>query len=146
MKTDAVLASLNRHQSAILATIDMATTLVECDPGRACIPLARARWTVARQLRAYQVFKHSEIFEPMIARGDPVRSAQARAMAARCIGAGEAFQDYLKRWSSTDVLGRWEAYKPAMLDMTRQIRATLAFEREGVAALLAGAERTRHKG
>jgi len=143
MKIDAALASLRSHQSAILATLDTGVALVARDPGTACIPLARARWTVARQLRAYQMFKHTEIFEPVIARGDPVRSAQARAMAARCIAAGEAFQDYLKQWSSTDVLGRWEAYKPAMLDMTGQIRATLAFEREGVEALLAGSARTR---
>ena len=143
MRVADALARLDQHQTDILATIAGALKLAEGEPAVVRMALARARWKLARQLREYQVFKHNEIFGPATLSGTPLHAERARAMAQHCTDNGEQFQDYLKRWSSRDVVQQWEEYKPAMLAMTSQLRRMLAVERGNVVALLAGSARTR---
>jgi hypothetical protein len=143
MKTADALHRLDLLQLRIVALLDHATEMVAKPPEQAREPLAKARWALARILREYQVFKHTEIFDPAIRHGGEQHAEQARIMAARCIATGKAFTDHVIRWGSQDVVAQWTTYRPAMLAMVVRLRRALVSEKIGVAALLAGAEQTR---
>lgn len=137
------LEQLRHHQDAILAHVDRATDFALLDPVYARGPLAKARWEMARMLRAYQLFKHTEIFDPAIACGLPHQRQAAQAMKEDCLAAGEAYWAHTRRWSSEDIACRWEDYRPAMLAMAGQIRSHVTRERANLALLLTGSTRTR---
>ena len=143
MQTMDALTRLADHQERILAQIDRARALVDLDPVAARDPLARSRWGLTRLLREYQLFKHREIFDPVIAGGDEARARLARRMKAACLAAGQDYVSYVAQWSSRDVTGCWAEYRPAMLAMVETLRDHLAAERSGVGALLADACRAR---
>ncbi|WP_419825373.1 hypothetical protein [Sphingomonas sp.] len=98
---------------------------------------------MVRLLREYQLFKHGEIFDPTIAGGTARQVALARELKARCIAAGERYAEHSKRWSMTDVAGEWPDYKLALHAIIDALRDHMRDEREAVALLLAGRERTR---
>ena len=143
MNTDQALHRLDTLQQGVLDHISRATALLAQPCTDAREPLARARWTLVRMLQEYQVFKHAEIFDPAIRRGAPAQVYAATRMKADCIAASEAFRTYVREWSASDVVARWDEYRPAMRAMAEQLRAHIATERRGVADLLAGAARTR---
>ena len=105
--------------------------------------MAKARWAAVRQLREYQVFKHTEIFDVVVRSGNAIQAAQARQLAARCIATGEAFQAHVTRWGSQDVVAQWALYQPAVTAMIARLRRSLASEQVAIAALLAGSQSTR---
>ena len=139
MRTPDPLPRLYDQQTRILAQIESATALLRLDPLVARAPLARARWTLARMLREYQLFKHREIFDPAIAGGDEREVAAACDLRASCIAAGDAFTAYVARWSSLDIAALWDSYRPAMRRMAGELRTHLVRERAQVERLLAPA-------
>ena len=112
-------------------------------PGSAPATLGPMRWKMVRLLRAYQIFKHSEIFDPAIASGSPTRAAAAHAMKARCIAAGETFRHYVVTWTARDVAAAWDEYQPAMKRMIADLRAHIAIERHEIGTALADIPHTR---
>ncbi|WP_294391439.1 hypothetical protein [uncultured Sphingomonas sp.] len=126
-----------------MALIDTAARLVESEPGQARPQLAATRWTVARLLGQYQLFKHSEILQPAIRYGSAGRANRARELLALCNARGEQFHVYLKYWASHDVGQDWATYRQAMLDMAVTLRSALEKEDDEIAGFLAGVERTR---
>ena len=143
MRTEEALARLAAHQNAIAARMNDAVALTAGKADAVRVELAKARWELTRALRTYQIFKHTEIFDPAIAHGTPERAAAAREMKARCVSMSDAFHAYLLRWSREDVVGCWSEYKPAMHIMVDQIRSHITRERDDVHRLLAGSKRTR---
>ncbi len=146
MQTERALQELDAHHVRLLSHIDAAERLVTLSADQAQHRLARSRWELVRLLQAYQVFKHSEIFDPAIRSGSPPHVRAAVGMKAACIAAGEQFHAYVRDWSSRDVAAAWEEYRPAMLAMTATLRAHIAQERRTIRALLAGSDRTRKLG
>lgn len=143
MQCSEAISNLNRHQDAILAAIDRATGLITFDPHATRVPLAKARLEVARMVRIYQLFKHTEIYDPVIANGAPLQQIVAKEMKEECLAATRAYWDFTREWSSADVVERWGEYRHAMLSMSDLVRAHLAKERVRVPALLWGNTRTR---
>ena len=143
MKTSDAMRLFDDHQQRILGHLDTALALTRQPPAEARQALAVARWTTVRLLQAHQIFKHTEIFDPAIRSGSPAQAQAASRLKVDCIAAGEAFRDYVRKWSTTNAEEQWDRYQPAMLAMAEQMCAHLRSEREAVAALLDGAERTR---
>lgn len=143
MQTDIALRTLEQLGDGILSHMAAAECLTRDEPASARVPLAAARWSLVRRLRAFQLFKRTEIFGPALRRGDPDRAVAARRLADRCAAAGESFDAYVRYWSGQDVVERWDDYRPAMLGMTARLRRDVLGERLQVARLLDGTGRTR---
>ena len=143
MNTDQALLRLDAHQRSLLDHLDQSLALLFEPPAAAREPLAHARWILVRMLHAYQVFKHAEIFDPAIRRGTPAQVQLATRLKADCIAASENYRAFVRVWSASDVVARWDEYRPAMLAIADQLRAHLSTERRTVADLLAGSTRTR---
>lgn len=143
MNTDQALLIVQRHQGEILATVAGIMALVDGEPVRVQGDLARARWHLARQLRAYQLFKHGEIFGPLVRFGPPHQARRATDAAAVCLQHGEAFRGYLRRWSGRDILHDWPEYRSSVRTLATALRQALAMERIEIATLTAGCERLR---
>lgn len=143
MLTKDVLLRLYDHQSRILARIDASTALLRLGPVEARVPLARARWAMARMLREYQLFKHTEIFDPVIADGDDRQVAAARRLRDNCAAAGDGVSAHVERWTTADVTAQWASYCRSVRQSAGEMQAHIARERSQVEALLAGTPSTR---
>lgn len=126
---------LLQHQDEILGIIKNSEAMLAHDvrdvPG-----LARARWALVRALTSYQLFKHHEIFDPMLAKARPAEAHRLAEMKRTCNALGEAFRLYVQKWSAADVDGEWDEYQPAARTMIARIRAHMAGERANVTAIL----------
>lgn len=145
MHTASVLIRLHEHQSRILRLIDAALPLLAQEPSLARGGLAKARWTLLRLLREYQLFKHGEVFGPAIRYGAPRQAATAQRMRAACIAAGDLFTAHVARWSAQDIAACWPDYKGATRAMCDGLRLHIARERREVQELLAGTSDTRRQ-
>ncbi|WP_294393719.1 hypothetical protein [uncultured Sphingomonas sp.] len=146
MITSEAFAQLHRHQAAILETFGHAIRLVEGEPQLVQRSLSIARWTLAQQSREYQLFKRTEIFEPTIRYGSAERASQASELMWLCTGRHEALIDYVRHWTSRDVVGEWVMFKAATCELAVTLRQALAQERKDITGLLAGCARTRQLG
>ncbi len=137
------LARLRDYQHDILALLNEVQPLLAHDaPGNRSL-LAQLRWRLVRVLRAYQVFKHGEIFNPMMRSGPPAQAAFARDLKAQCVTAGDSFRDYVSRWSTADLAASWDEHVAATGAMIQQLRHHLQSEQAAIGVLLSGAHRTR---
>lgn len=143
MKTEHALARLYEHQQAILDHLAASCEFMRQDPHLARGPLAKARLEMFRLLRAYQLFKHTEIFDPVVRQDNAGQIASASRMKADCTAAGEAYRAYVNVWSTRDVVDAWDSYRPAMTAMAQRLRSHIAVERAQVPQLLAGSSNTR---
>jgi hypothetical protein len=137
MNAARLLPELDRHQAAILSHFDEVGQLVAGPPDLACPALSRRRWELVRMLRAYQLFKHHELFDPAIRNGNPAEAAAASRMKARCTGMGDTVSAYVRHWSCADVAGAWAEYSRATGALVHRLRAHLARERLEATELLA---------
>ena len=62
------------------------------------VTLAGLRWQLVRLLREYQLFKHTEIFDPIIRHRPLGRNEHASRLKARCEIMGTRYNDFIKRW------------------------------------------------
>jgi hypothetical protein len=143
MDTRLALARLLDHQAAILAEMDDMRRALRIDGRRAQPRLAKHRWMLMRMLRAYQLFKHVEVFDPVIARADARRGDLARAMKARCTAAGDDYHRHAAAWTGAAIEARWTDYAEAVLAVADRLALHIARERRDVAVLLDGSARTR---
>lgn len=114
-----------RHIDALLSEGEAAIN--STDPARAKT-LALVRWQLMRRLRAYQLFKHTELFGPVIRGNDPEKAKSAEAMKARCTGIGEAYNAHVGKWSAGGIESDWCNYEADAAEITRSIRNHLARE------------------
>lgn len=143
MTTADALGRLDEHQKLILDEIDRAVDLTALGPDVGQELLAKGHRLILRRLRAYQLFKHAEIFDPAIRGGTARQIAAARRMKADCIIAAEAFRTYVAQWSKVDVAGTWDSYCPGLRTTAERLRSDLAAERGHVCELFAGSEPVR---
>jgi hypothetical protein len=121
---DRILAIVRRSEAALLNPEE-----------RDVAELGKTRWELARSLREYQLFKQTSIFDP-IERTQDSRAPRTRRMRAECERAGEAFRQYVLKWSVVSILDYWDDYKAAALTAMTQVRAQLSGERNDMAELL----------
>ncbi len=138
MLSTTALAHLRRHQDELSALLDQMAALLAGDATRAQLPLAGVRWSIARKARAYQLFKHGEIFGPVIASRRPVQAAVATEMRRACVAMSDAYEDHLRRWSGRDTATEWSAYRRDVAAIVTRLRRHLLTERQQVERLLAG--------
>jgi len=110
---------------------------------RNTVTLAALRWRLVRLLREYQLFKHTEIFDPII-RGDRAsRSADAGRLKAACEETGAAYNDHIRRWNLSGTGETSPDYAADARHMIRRVGEHLDREQLDIRRLLDGVERTR---
>lgn len=145
MHTEHVIAHLQQHQREIEASLREGQALLADGNALQLKAIALVRWQLMRALRAYQLFKHTEIFNPIIASGAPSRAREAEELKQRCIVIGEAYREHVQRWSLSGPAHSWPDYLKETQEIIRRIRAHLDQETLGVAALIANLKRTRQR-
>ena len=143
MKSADALAELERHQSLIRAEIALATEVAERKPVSWHDTLAQSRWRMFRLLRAYQLFKHNEVYGPILRSSHPGRAEQARALKASCIATGERYELYTSRWPADAMVRDVDGYRHALREQVAGLQQQMVEERRIVALLLAEVSRTR---
>ena len=136
MSRDRTLARLADHQREILTILNGAEPFLTEPPKRDVAALARARWALMRALTGYQLFKHREVFDPLLAKARPADAYNLVRMKRACTELGDAFRSYVQRWSGADVEAQWTEYQPAALAMIARIREHIAREQEEVGKVL----------
>jgi len=94
------------------------------------------RWRLMRSLRAYRLFKHGELFDPLLAATTGPHWVQAVELKRRCIVLAEDYADYVARWTQTNALRAWPDYLLAAEAMVARIRRHLAEEAAGIERLV----------
>lgn len=145
MDTSQALTLLGSHQAAVLAHLPHLVSLLNREPEAAREPLARTRWELIRLLRAYQLFKHGEIFGPLLAGGTPDEKRIAGRMERACTATGDRLLEHVARWSTADIVANWTEYRAATLAVVALLRAHIASERDEIARLLDGAAIPRRR-
>lgn len=144
MKTSEALGQLARHQDQIVRGIALMDRLAVAGPHE-LHAVQRLRWELGRHLRAYQLFKHNELFDPAIASGRLVDADNARAMKARCTAAGESYRAFMLEWSGRDAASEWPAFEGSWHDIAAGLRAHLTQERRDITRALDRIEDTRRR-
>lgn len=140
---ESVFASVFEFHGQIASLLaDAEQTLVEGGPERTR-RLALLRWQLVRTLRSYQLFKHLEIFDPLIGGGTTAASRLAREMKDRCCATGTAFEDHVRRWSSGSIDLSWQSYECESSGLIARLRSHVARERSDLDRLLADVEDVR---
>lgn len=137
MNSSDALAALDAHQAAVLAALDHALGLAQSPPEAVRVELAKARWDLVRQARAYQHFKHREIFDPGILSGTPEQALAAQRMKDACLLAGATIEEHAVEWMGKDLVAEWPAYRAALQTLATAMCSHIAGERGEIAALLA---------
>ncbi|UYY57659.1 hypothetical protein [Sphingomonas sp. S2-65] len=131
-----LVAQMHQHHRAIAdytAEADALVRAAELDPAT----VSNARWRFVRVLTAYQVFKHQQIFDPIMQNGSQLDADAARQLKAECIITTEAFRSYIAKWSTSGIVGREDEYRCEAQAMILRVRTHIARERRGVEALFA---------
>ena len=136
MHTTRLLEQLRQHQDSVLSIMDEAEPMLRDPAQRDVAGLARARWAMVRALATYQLFKHNQVFDPVVQGRLVGQGERAARMKQACIAVGDEFRGYVGKWSGTDVGGAWETYQPAALAMIARLRTHVARERAEIAILL----------
>lgn len=140
---DRALELFKMHHDEIIELLAEADQImVRNDPDRNK-SIALLRWQLLRALRNYQLFKHTEVFDPLSRDENGARAAQARSMKARCITIGEQYHAHVQKWSLHGDQSFWQDYQREAVAMVRKLRQHLAEEAAGAARLMAGVTRTR---
>jgi hypothetical protein len=135
MTHPSALAPLNAHQTAILAILQDAESMLTDPATRDVAGLALARWALLRELTAYQMLKHAKLIDPVIRKGGP-RDAQRLERVKRLgVEAFEAFRANVQRWSATDVTAVWPTYQASALAMIARLRSVVLRDKEELAAI-----------
>lgn len=132
-----LLHRLTEHQNAILAILHREEALLRADDCRDALGVARVRWELTRVIGGYQLFKHHELFDPLVARGSPEQARMAQRAKQACIDLGEAFRDHVRTWSGTNIAEHWAEYRAVTLALVGRVKQHMEQERRAVMAMLA---------
>lgn len=143
MTPDRVLATLSSYQAQIRALLDQAEAILTLPTSELAEQAAQLRWQLLRVLRAYQIFKHAEIFDPLLRDATPSRARLAADMKARCTAIGEAYIGHTQEWTLSRSGGDWDLYRQRATIMLAQIADHLSSEARNSGILLRGIDRIR---
>jgi hypothetical protein len=106
--------------------------------------VATLRWQIMRALRAYQLFKHHEIFDPLVTSGNAPTKAAATVLKEQCLAIGKDYAGFVERWSSGAATADWTRYATEAKKVVRRIDQHLINEQDKVRLLIGNIDRTRH--
>ncbi len=98
---------------------------------------ARHRWELLRALVEFQIFKHRDIFDPMIRQGNPRTAPRAQAMKTECAALGAEVRAFVARWSDGSVDTDRERFRIATLALIAKVERGLADQRRALATMIA---------
>jgi hypothetical protein len=135
MPTQRVLDIFDEHHARAIAIMAAQRALLA--PGSVPDPAAQARhrWELLRVLVEFQIFKHRDIFDPLIRQGDPRVAPRAQAMKAECAELGTEVRAFVTRWSDGSVDRDWDRFRTATLTLIAKVERGLAAQRQIVAAM-----------
>jgi hypothetical protein len=134
--TDARIQALDGYHRPILAALADGRVELDRKDASSAKAVALIRWELMRHLRAYQLFKHTRIFDPIIAGRSAYHSGIAADLKARCLELSGAFEEHVKRWSLVGSTAAWDRFTEEASAMSERIERHIAFERQKVAELL----------
>jgi len=143
MLSTTAMMQLDAYQNRIYALIETAQGLLPLTSDAAQPGLAHLRWQLLRLLREYQLFKHNEIFNPLMESSQPDLVAMATRLKASCIASGEEYRLHTTRWSGRGATEDWSGYQQATSDIIEGLYRHLQAERADVQILLSKVSRTR---
>ena len=124
-------ASLDREAALYVARARMmvarARTLVLADRQDAIDLLANRRRNLGEHFTRYQVFKHANIFDPIVEHGPASSKVVARSMKMDCLELGETYRAYLDRWLGLTPR-EWASYRRDMLAVAEVLATHLDVE------------------
>ena len=132
------LERLNTQRAAILTILQAAEAMLNDPIARDITGLAMARWSLMRELTAYQMAKHAGVLDPVTAKGDPRTAARARQLKQEGVDAEDAFRSNVTHWSATDVGAVWPTYQASALAMIARLRNQMTRDEAELAALVSG--------
>jgi hypothetical protein len=137
MEKSSLLRQLDYHQQRISSILRWATPLLDkaAVTSEVAAEMMTRRMELSRLLMEYALFKHKDVFEPIIA-GGGLKGAEAMRLKLACIDAGEAYRDYTRAAGPTRPLAQWSTYRVRASAMAESIRDHLAQERSGIRKLL----------
>lgn len=97
--------------------------------------LSARRRALCDLLTAYQKFKHTRVFDPVVRLGSGSSKVIARTLKIECMQMGATFSAYNSRWLRTRQ-SEWQAYRPDMLSVTEQLIEHIVSERRAIKQLL----------
>jgi hypothetical protein len=132
-----VLQRLAEHQARARELTDRAWELVQqIEPGDAAT-LAMLRWQMVREMAAYESFKQTQVYDPLIASCEGANKLAVQKLKQDCLDLSAAFRGYVGKWSSVDKVGHWPEYRQAALDIIQRLRRQMSEESAVVARLAA---------
>lgn len=109
--------------------------LVEANRMGAIALLDACRTRLGEHFRRYQIFKHGQIFDPVVSFGPASSKIVARGMKIDCMQLGETFSAYTNRWRKLS-LRDWPTYRRDMLALVEMITTNLQDELRAMRQLL----------
>lgn len=97
---------------------------------------ARHRWELLRVLVEFQIFKHRDIFDPVIKQGDPRMAPRARILKAECAELGSEVRAFVAAWSDGSVDRDWDRFRAATLALIAKVERGLAGQRQALATMV----------
>lgn len=146
MRSEQALTRLQEHQSRAAEILGRAQAALAGSQDVESARLAQMRWELMRVLRDYQLFKHTEIFNPVIQTGTPAEAKTAAQLKDRCVGIAALYADHARKWTLMGAVDAWPHYRTEALRMIRDLEAHMAAELRDTGALLSGIARTRRRG
>ncbi|MEH3107637.1 MAG: hypothetical protein PGN09_10230 [Sphingomonas fennica] len=140
MTCDETLDRIDAHQQVIRQLVSAARLHTDRPAADATADLLTLRTRMLTAMRAYQAFKHTAVFDPVIATAHPLRAVTARRLKASCVMASEAYRLHTTRWPADRIAAEWTDYAEAMDSVCLAIEKHLGEERVMVTMLLAGTE------
>lgn len=145
MQSERALEILAQYQRSIMTILCQGRRTLAASDASQMMALALIRWEMTRTLREYQLFKHGEIFDPIMRVAGSPRGRVAAALKERCLCLGEAFRKHVQRWSLEGPATAWDDYQREAISLAVQIEQHLEMEMREITALLVGLARTRER-
>jgi hypothetical protein len=134
MRISRPLDQFHRLHGDVLSLLDRARPFLNGRDAGSWAALAPFRGELGAALQALQVYKHREIFDPIIAAGGP-KAAIVKQLKVECIQLGLEYETYKRTWATADIDTRWPEYRLAGLSMMRQIRERMAAQDKAIRLL-----------
>jgi hypothetical protein len=97
--------------------------------------LEAKRFRLCNHFSRYQIFKHTQMFNPVIEHAPASSKVVARAMKIDCIELGEIFSRYNNRWLGLES-NDWTIYRQDMLLTTEMMQESINAEIRAIRHLL----------
>lgn len=133
--------ALEEIRTPIMAVLKQANKELALRDASSIRALALVRWELMRHLRAYQLYKHSRIFDPIIGSGIGAKTIFAQELKDRCLALARDYETHVTKWSLTGPAAAWSDYVSEAQAMSKRIERHLFQETQQIEALLSGSIR-----